>query len=150
MIRTYENLTVYKYDKARNDSVQGGYKYLIQDYGFTPYAAYKTDKGFNDWLNRSNLKLEHIETNSLEIDGELMTVDIYKAYGKIVDSLFWDMEQIPENAIKFKGLSNGSLVDCYYIHTENGSEIYRPNPNAKEVYKPLPIDKHIEFQKVNG
>lgn len=146
----YENLTVYKYDKARNDGVQGGYKYLIQEYGFRPYTAYRTDKGFNDWLERSNLTLEHIETNSLEYEDETSIVEIYKAHGTIKDSLFWDKEQLPENANQFKGLSNGSLVDCYYIHTENGSEVYRPNPNAKEVYRPLPINEHIEFQRVYG
>lgn len=150
MINKYENLMVYKYDKAKNDSVQGGYKYLIKDYGFRPYTAYETDKGFNDWLERSNLKLEHIETNSIEADGEMTTVDIYKAHGTITDRLFWDMKEVPENAKKFKGLSNGSLVDCYYIHTENGAEIYRPNPNAKEVYKPLSLEEHLEFQRVNG
>ena len=60
------------------------------------------------------------------------------------------MEEIPEDAIKFKGLSNGSLVDCYYIHTEKGSDIYKPNSNAKDVYKPLPLKEHIEFQRING
>ena len=150
MIRNYENLTVIEYDKARNNSVQGGYKYLIQGDCLIGYEAFRTDKGFNDWLQRSNLTLEHIETNSLEQDRETMTAKIYKAKGSITDSLIWSMEEIPENATQFTGLSNGSLVDCYYTHTENGSEVYRPNPNAKEIYKPLSIDKHIEFQSVNG
>ena len=130
MINKHENITVIEYDKARNDNVQGGYKYLIRGNAFTPFTAYKTDKGFNDWLQRANLTIEHIETNSLERDGETTTAKIYKAHGIITDSLFWDMEELPKNAIQFKGLSNGSLVDCYYIHTENGSKIYRPNPNC--------------------
>jgi hypothetical protein len=150
MIRKYEQIMVIEYDKARNDNIQGGYKYLIRGQAFTPYTAYKTDKGFKDWLQRSNLTLEYIETKSLEGDGETMTAKIYTASGTITDNLFWSMEELPENAIQYKGLSNGSLVDCYYIHTENGSEIFRPNPNAKEIYKPLPIDEHIEFQSING
>lgn len=149
-MRTYENLTIFEYDKARNDHVQGGYKYLITSHGLMPYTAFRTDKGFNDWLKRSNLTLEHIDTNKIEQEDETITVKMYKANGTIKEFSFWNMEQVPTNAIQFKGFSNGSLVDCYYIHTENGSEIYRPNPNAKEVYKPLSINEHIEHQRVNG
>jgi hypothetical protein len=145
MYGKYENLTVIEHDEARNDQVQGGYKYLIRN-SWSAYTAYKTDKGFQDWLERANVKLELKEVN--ELDGKVAKV--YKAHGTITEYLFWKMEEIPTNAITFKGLSNGSLVDCFYIHNENGSTIYRPNPNAKEVYKPMVLDDHISYQRVNG
>lgn len=149
-MKRYENLTVIEYDKARNDGVQGGYKYLIKGDFLIGYTAYKTDKGFNNWLQRSNLKLEYDKTSNIYKKEEKITAKIYSAYGVIEEQYFWDMEEIPENANTFKGLSNGSLVDCYYIHTENGSKVYKPNPNAERVYKPMPIKEHLEFQEVNG
>lgn len=147
-MRKYTDLRVIEYDKSRNDQQQGGYKYLIRD--VYAYTAYKTDKGFNDWLKRTNLTLELDRIDTFERDGELKTAKTYKAHGTIEERSFWCMDEVPENANMFKGLSNGSLVDCYYIHTKNGSEIYRPNPNAKNVYEPLSLEDHIEYQKING
>src|SRR5699024_11779541 len=83
-------------------------------------------------------------------DLERTRIHTYETIGTIEENMFWKLEELPENAIKYKGLCNGSVVDCYYIHTENGSKIYKPNPNAKEVYKPLQFDEHMEFIKNCG
>lgn len=145
MIRTHENLEITAYDKPRNNTVQGGYKYLISN-----KSAFKTDKGFQDWLQRSNIKLQFIATRYAKEGEENVKIHTYATEGIIEEKMFWKQEELPENAIQYKDLCNGSIVDCYYIHTENGSQIYKPNPNAKEVYKPLPIDEQIEFIIKNG
>lgn len=82
-------------------------------------------------------------------------VKIYNLNYIIVDDFtggFWKLKDVPKNAIKFKALSNGSIVDCYFKKDKRKKEIriYRPNPNAKEVYKPLTTDEHIGFQKLYG
>ena len=62
---------------------------------------------------------------------------------------FWNMEQVPKNATKIKGLSNGSIVNCYFTNIDNVLTVYRPNPNNKDIYKPLPLKEHIEYCKNN-
>ena len=64
------------------------------------------------------------------------------------------MEQLKEmsNGLKlkkFKGLSNGSIVDCYAGIGENIIEIFRPNPNAKEVYQPMTHEEEMKYRKEN-
>jgi predicted Zn-ribbon and HTH transcriptional regulator len=105
--------------------------------------------------------------NFLEI--ELTTIDNevkYAQTGKIVfynvskninnpcDGGFWNMEQLQEMSRgqklkKFKGLSNGSLVDCYIGIGEDRIDIYRPNPNAKEVYQKLSQSEEINYRRNN-
>ena len=68
---------------------------------------------------------------------------------EIQEKLFWKMEEIPENAVKYTDLSNGSLVDCYYTNEDNIYTVYRPNSNAKEVYKPMELKQHIEYILIN-
>jgi len=62
---------------------------------------------------------------------------------------FWKLSDIPENAKPFKALSNGSIVDCFFLNNGETIHIYRPNPNAKEVYKPLALKERIKFVKNN-
>lgn len=67
---------------------------------------------------------------------------------------FWSLEQLKEMSNgkelkKFKGLSNGSIVDCYAFIGEKVINIYRPNPNAKEVYVTMNIDDEINYKRNN-
>ena len=115
--------------------------------GAYAYTAFRTDKGLNDFIKRTGT--DFVKQN------EAMTAD----YGKvqrfvaenieIQEKLFWKMEDIPENAVKYTDLSNGSLVDCYYTNESNVYTQYRPNPNAKEVYKPMGLKQHIEYISIN-
>ena len=68
---------------------------------------------------------------------------------EIQEKSFSKMEDIPENAVKYTDLSNGSLVDCYYTNENNIYTLYRPNPNAKEVYKPMELRQHTEYILIN-
>lgn len=143
MIRTHENLSIIVREKTKESNE---YKFLIRD-GAYSYEAYHTQNGFEFFLDSRNIDLELVEERYSDDYGK---VQFYKSNSVIKDILFWILEEVPSNAIQFTGLSNGSLVDCYYLHTENGSEIYRQNLNAKEVYNPMPINEHIAFQRVNG
>lgn len=49
-----------------------------------------------------------------------------------------------------KALSNGSIVDCYFINNGKRVRFYRCNPNAKDFYKPLSTEEHIMYQKEFG
>lgn len=62
---------------------------------------------------------------------------------------FSNLSEVPTSAKPFKALSNGSIVDCYFLNDGKTIHIYRPNPNAKNVYKPLDIRDHIDFVKNN-
>lgn len=70
---------------------------------------------------------------------------------------FWTLEELKEksktgnlnNLKKIKGLSNGSLVDCYVEVLDDVVYIYRPNPNAKEVYVKLDFDVQIKYMRNN-
>ena len=118
---------------------------------------------FNIASFRTIEQLEHFK-NLLGFDYELQEIineglkneiKIYNLNYAIIDNFtggFWKLEDVPKNATKFKALSNGSIVDCYFKKDKRKKEIriYRPNPNAKEVYKPLTIDEHIGFQKLYG
>lgn len=71
--------------------------------------------------------------------GKILFYRLSKHINNPCDGGFWSIEQLKEMSKgqrlkKFKGLSNGSLVDCYVGIGENVVDIYRPNPNAKEVY----------------
>ena len=111
------------------------------------YTAFRTDKGLNDFIKRTGANF--IKHN------EVMTADHGKVQCfvaeniEIQEKLFWTMEEIPENAVKYTDLSNGSLVDCYYTSENNVYTVYRPNCNAKEVYKPMELRQHIEYILIN-
>lgn len=55
-----------------------------------------------------------------------------------------------QKATKFKCLSNGSIVDGYFLNDGQRIKIYRCNPNARDFYKPLTTEEHINFQKTYG
>lgn len=125
------------------------YKYLIRKDLFG-YTAFKTEKGFKRFLEIANIQLtEYTKQYSVKTDDfGIVTSHLIDT---VIDEIsFWSLNEIPENAKSFKGLSNGSYVDCYYIHTEDGAKIFRPNPNAKEVYKPLSLEEHLEYSSIWG
>ena len=111
------------------------------------YTAFRTDKGLNEFMKRTGA--DFIKQN------EVITADHGKVQWfvaeniEIQEKLFWKMEDIPENAVKYTDLSNGSLVDCYYTNENNIYTVYRPNCNAKEVYKPMELKQHIEYILIN-
>ena len=122
------------------------YRHILTK-GAYAYTAFRTDKGLNDFMKRTGV--DFIKHN------EVMTADHGKVQWfaaeniEIQEKLFRTMGEIPENAVKYTDLSNGSLVDCYYTNENNIYTVYRPNCNAKEVYKPMELKQHIEYILIN-
>lgn len=89
-----------------------------------------------------------------ETTGKIIHYNLSKEINRGDHGGFWSLEQLKEitnNAElkKIKGLSNGSVVDCYIKIGDDTVDIYRPNPNAKEVYKKMSLHDEIEFRKNN-
>ena len=137
MTRLY--LTTYEIPKNQ-------YRHILIK-GVHSYTAFRTDKGLNDFIKRTGANFTK--------RNEVMTAEHGKVQSffaeniEIQEKSFGKMEDIPENAVKYTDLSNGSLVDCYYTNENNVYTQYRPNPNAKEVYKPMELKQHIEYMRTN-
>ena len=135
------NLWLVTYEIPKNQ-----YKHILTK-GAYAYTAFRTDKGLSDFIKRTGTDFTK--------QNEVMTADHGKVQSftaeniEIQEKLFRTMEEIPENAVKYTDLSNGSLVDCYYTNENNIYTQYRPNPNAKEVYKPMGLKQHIEYISIN-
>ena len=84
---------------------------------------------------------------SYEIKEESENWKEYSTKTKYQSKYFSRVDNIPCGAKKIKGLSNGSIVDCYFTNDNEVLTIYRPNPNCKEIYKPLDLVEHIKFAK---
>ena len=122
-----------------------GYKYLITR-EWTSYSAFHTDKWFKEWKNRLRLKLKQISSS---IDPILWIVKCFSCDIEIKDEYFRDLKILDNECIKYKWLSNWSLVDCYVKVDEKIIRVYRPNPNEKDVYKPLSLTDHIQYQRIH-
>lgn len=55
-----------------------------------------------------------------------------------------------KRAKKIKALSNGSIVDCYFVNDGKRVKFYRCNPNAKKFYHPLSLEEHIKYHREHG
>jgi hypothetical protein len=96
--------------------------------------SYKLTKEENTFLGEKNKYCEY------EIDREIIS-PCNGGFGKLSD--------LPDGVKPFKALSNGRIVDCFFLNDGEKITIYRPNPNAKDIYKPLSVDEHINFVKNN-
>lgn len=145
------------YDKIKNnisvgvteDEIGCGYHFVVTHEGLS-WTAFRTANGFKEFIKRNNLKFKFIQGGNNHKMGGWYKYYVCISEGEIIENSFWNLDDIPQNAIKYKNLSNGSLVDCYYWNINNNTYDYRPNPNAKEVYKPLKIEEHIKYMSVNG
>lgn len=114
----------------------------------------KDKKQLNDFLKFFNIELtDIIHEVEHETTGKIIFYNLSK---NIVDSKssFWSMDQLKElsngaELKKVKGLSNGSIVDCYAEIKNNEIIIYRPNPNAKEVYNKMSFESEMEYRNNN-
>lgn len=112
--------------------------------------------------NEKQLKevLEFLEIELTTVDhevehdttGKIVFYNLSKNINSPCDGGFWNLEQLQElskgqKLKKFKGLSNGSLVDCYIGIGEDIIDIYRPNPNAKEVYQTMEHSDEINYRR---
>lgn len=142
----YQNFIISIVEKP-DPKLHGGYRYLIEPWGGSMGYAFKTEKGYKRWVERTNLQIRHAEDKQTT---EYGLIRIFHAIGLLEERLFQNLSEIPPGAVRYKGVSNGSVVDCYYLKTEFGSIEFHPNPNFKDIYKPLPIEEHIKFHKMYG
>jgi len=124
----YKNLYLEVSEKTRGI----GYHYIVTA-GATANTAFKTEQGYKNFLERTGLTPEFQQTVNSREYGK---VDCYKLHGKYNERYFKSMEEIPQDAKQYVGLSNGSYVDCYYADVDEVRTMFLPNPNYKEVYKP--------------
>ena len=98
--------------------------------------------------------MEVFQEVEYETTGKINFYNLSKNIINYRDGGFWSIEElrkITNNAElkKVKGLSNGSVVDCYAEIKEDEVIIYRPNPNAKEVYQTMTLEDELNFRKNN-
>lgn len=109
----------------------------------------------NDFLEFFEIELTNIDHEvEWETTGKITFYNLSKNINNPCGGGFWNMEQLKEMSKgqrlkKIKGLSNGSIVDCYIGIGENIIDIYRPNPNAKEVYKKMELSEELEYRRNN-
>lgn len=127
-----------------------GYKHLIRS-GISGYNAFKTDAGLKLWFERTQAKVLEERVSEVNVDEQRLVIKYTFFDGlTIKEHLFWSLQDVPKGAEAYTGLSNGSLVTCYFENKGGVHHIYRPNPNAKEVYMPLPLEEHIKYMQQFG
>ena len=112
-------------------------KEFAKKLGFSYTWTKERDDGFKE--GRCSCIIEEDSVDN-DVDGDWEHVNY--VYGISPENL--------KKATKFKALSNGSIVDCYYVNDGNRIRVFRCNPNYPEFYNPLPLAEHIAFQKENG
>lgn len=125
-------------------------KYIIHN-GMWYFAEFDTKEQLDSFADMMGFSYELVEERE-DVEGHGMWRR-YSMSHEIVDPCnggFSKVEQLPAGAKAFKGLSNGSIVDCYFLNDGERIHIYRPNPNCKDIYQPLSIEEHIAYVKAHG
>lgn len=122
-----------------------GYKYTITR-DSTSWTACRNDNEFRYFLQNTGLKINPENTRIYDLreqgKGRIITSTFFPR--SIEEHGFWNIDEIPQNAVHFIGLSNGSYVNCFTLIEEGKTTIYRPNPNAKSVYLPYEYKEIVE------
>ena len=116
--------------------------------GFYHFAEMHTIEQLEKFSNMLGFTYTLEEVSQSEEHGKYRRYSISRTIDDRCGGGFWKLSDIPDDAKPFKALSNGSIVDCYFLNDGETIHIYRPNPNAKEVYKPLSLKDHINFVKI--
>ena len=117
--------------------------------GFYHFAEMHTIEQLEKFSNMLGFTYTLEEVSQSEEHGKYRRYSISRTIDDRCGGGFWKLSDIPDDAKPFKALSNGYIVDCYFLNDGETIHIYRPNPNAKEVYKPLSLKDHINFVKNN-
>jgi hypothetical protein len=130
-------------------------KIIIHDGWEWHIGMIHNEKQLKEVLNFLEIELTEIEHEvEYNTTGKIIFYNLSKNINSPCDGGFWNIEQLKEMSRgqklkKFKGLSNGSLVDCYIGIGENVIDIYRPNPNAKEVYNKMELSDELNYRRNN-
>lgn len=134
-----------EYDRRNRINISDG----IWTMGFAP-----DEQALYAMLNF--LEIELIDLGESNYNHYVGWIKHYVLSKEIVDTglYFWTVDQVLDFAKglpikKVKGMSNGSIVDCYVVIGDSEITVFRPNPNALEVYVPMEFEDSIEFKKNN-
>lgn len=125
------------------------YKYKVFA-GGSNLIAFRTEAGFDDWCKRMRFSIADEVTSKCIRTGGDFTHITFDLGSRLHEHSFWSLDDLPTNRTPFTGLCNGSYVTCYMAYDEDGTHVYRPNPNATDVYNPLPLEERIKFAKEFG
>jgi hypothetical protein len=145
---------------------ESGYKYIITRDG-TSWTAYKTKRGFLEFLYRTGLEIDPRGTRLIKggysrlynersrliestYDENIIVVCMACKPRKVDETYFWNHDKLPKTAIPYTGLSNGRHATCYYDKRTDGTTLYMPNPNSKEVYDALDVAQHRRYRLLAG
>ena len=154
------SISEYTDDSPRTHPAYRRENRIVVAYDFWHLGVFRDEKDLDGFLSliEENLK-EPISVNFYENLGEIKHYGLSKRY--IDAPPYWNMDQLNQFADelrpvinggplkKVKGLSNGSIVDCYVMVGDEAFVIYRPNPNAKEVYKKMAFEDEMNFRRTN-
>ena len=110
-------------------------------------GSFRTLKAFRRFVRRFGLHLTPLGSYAGASGVEVERHAVRETFSS---HFFWRCSDLPEGARRFRALSNGSIVWCFWKRTGDHIDIYRPNPNAKAVYRPLSLQRHIAFSRRNG
>ena len=129
----------YEWTEIREDGFkQGRISVIFEDHS-------KDKEPCDEWDKYYNMAFHSEDKEDQEIGNSWLSShfhDIHQAYSINAEHL--------KIAKPIKALSNGSIVDCYFINDGERVRFYRCNPNAKDFYKPLTTEEHIKYQKEFG
>lgn len=118
-------------------------RYIVRFVSQNYYLAeFDTREQLSAWCKLMGVSMMELPKNTAMFPD---TVKVYELSKSVQQFSFGDLSQIPQGAIKHKGMSNGSIVDCYLYVTPIAFGIFRPNPNFKNVYVPLPLEEHMQY-----
>lgn len=130
-------------------------KIIIHDGWQWHIGSVKNEEQLKDLLNFLEIEITGIQSQvEYETTGKITYYNLSKNINSPCDGGYWNLEQLEEMSKgeklkKIKGLSNGSIVDCYIGIGENIINVYRPNPNAKEVYKEMELAQELDYRRNN-
>ncbi|WP_422404507.1 hypothetical protein [Mammaliicoccus sp. JADD-157] len=103
------------------------YKYEIESgIGFFNFASFYNENQFNNFCEKLGIDYNYINENEYTV--------FYENDILIQDNSFCSLDEIPNDCEKIMALSNGAIVECYFINKDNILKFYRPNPNYKDIY----------------
>lgn len=111
------------------------------------FAEFQNEYQLNEFLQLTGITITKTEERKMQNGGLFERYDI--DYELDNHGHFSNLDQIPDGAKKIKGLSNGSIVDCYFTTNNKVLKVYRPNPNCDKVYKKMPLDEELEYRRNN-
>lgn len=112
-------------------------------------ASFNNAGQLERFISEFEIDIDHEskQTHHNDVDGKVI---MFKCLNNFYNPLFWNLSELPEGCKKVKALSNGSVVDCYFLKNGLDIIIYRPNPNAANVYNPMELDERIKHYSERG